>query len=78
MALQRTYCLPEFSKRKISDLSSKDIQIVSLVSEGKTNKEIADSTGLALGTIRQYLYIIFKKIKVRNRTELAVLMKETL
>lgn len=47
-------------------------QIISLVAEGKTNKEIAFQLLLTEGTIKEYLNRIFRKFGVSNRTELAV------
>lgn len=53
-------------------LSVREKQIVSLVREAKSNKEIGNDLHLAEGTIKEYLYTIFRKVGVRNRTELAL------
>jgi len=47
-------------------------QIISLVIQGKANKEIAGHLLLTEGTIKEYLNRIFRKLGVSNRTELAV------
>jgi LuxR family maltose regulon positive regulatory protein len=39
------------------------------VSEGLTNKEIADRLGLTVGTVKHYVDHLFKKMQVRNRIE---------
>jgi two-component system response regulator DevR len=54
------------------DLTSREQQLVDLVSEGKLNKEIAHELALAEGTVRDYLSRLFRKAGVKNRTELAV------
>ena len=53
-------------------LSFRERQVVNLVCKAKLNKEIAYELHLTEGTIKEYLYRIFKKVAVSNRTELAV------
>ena len=56
----------------IGALSSRERQIVSLVRQAKANKEIAYELCLTEGTVKEYLYRIFRKLNVTSRTELAV------
>lgn len=53
-------------------LSSRDSEIIALVAEGMSNKEIADALFLSEGTVRNYLSIILEKLQLRDRTQLAV------
>jgi DNA-binding NarL/FixJ family response regulator len=53
-------------------LTPREKQIVFLVSQAKLNKEIAYLLHLSEGTIKEYLNKIFRKLDVRNRTELAI------
>jgi DNA-binding NarL/FixJ family response regulator len=53
-------------------LTPREKQIVELVKQAKPNKEIAYILHLSEGTIKEYLNKIFRKLDVRNRTELAV------
>jgi DNA-binding NarL/FixJ family response regulator len=53
-------------------LSLRENQIVDLICEGLLNKQIAFQLHLREGTIKTYLNIIFQKVGVSNRTELAV------
>src|ERR1700735_1963107 len=53
-------------------LSFREQQIVALIRQAKTNKEIAYELCLAEGTVKEYLYRIFRKLDVNNRTELAL------
>jgi DNA-binding NarL/FixJ family response regulator len=53
-------------------LTLRERQIVELVRQAKPNKEIADILHLSEGTIKEYINKIFRKLDVRNRTELAV------
>jgi DNA-binding NarL/FixJ family response regulator len=53
-------------------LSFREKQVVKLVAEAKLNKEIAYDLHLTEGTIKEYLNRIFRKLGLKNRTELAV------
>lgn len=53
-------------------LSQRERQVAALVAQGLPNKEIASQLHLSEGTIKVYLFHIFQKTKVNNRTELAV------
>jgi DNA-binding CsgD family transcriptional regulator len=55
-----------------AELSFREQQIVTLIRQAKTNKEIAYELCLAEGTVKEYLYRIFRKLAVTNRTELAL------
>src|SRR5579872_1194513 len=64
---------PAPSRRVASKpLTFRERQIVQLVSQGKANKEIAFSLVLTQGTVKEYLFRIFRKVEVSNRTELAI------
>ncbi len=62
------------SRRKetlyISQLTDKERQIVELLIQGKTNKEIGRELGLAEQTIKYYLNQLFKKTGCSNRAAL--------
>ena len=47
-------------------------QIVILVAQGRTNREIADKLGLAEQTVRNYLSEIYAKTENKNRVELTL------
>jgi DNA-binding CsgD family transcriptional regulator len=53
-------------------LSFRERQIVSLIRQAKANKEIAYELRLTEGTVKDYLHNIFRKLGVKNRTELAL------
>ncbi|MBY6064973.1 DNA-binding response regulator [Pseudidiomarina sediminum] len=50
-------------------LSPRQLEIMQLLAQGLSNKEIATILGITEGTIRVHLSTIFKAIKVSNRTE---------
>jgi len=53
-------------------LSLRERQVAALVARGLPNKLIASQLHLTEGTIKVYLFHIFQKTKVNNRTELAM------
>jgi DNA-binding NarL/FixJ family response regulator len=54
------------------DLSEKEIEIVSKVAEGLSNKEISVALFLSEGTVRNYISVILEKLRLRDRTQLAI------
>lgn len=53
-------------------LTSREIEILTLISMGSTNEEIADKMCISTNTVKTHLYNIFKKIKVENRLQAAL------
>lgn len=53
-------------------LSERENELVSLIAEGLNNKEIAARMNLSEGTVRNYLSEILDKLRLRDRTQLAV------
>ena len=54
------------------DLSEKEIELISQVANGLSNKEIAEILFLSEGTVRNYISVILEKLKLRDRTQLAI------
>jgi DNA-binding NarL/FixJ family response regulator len=54
-----------------SELTNQEMQVLQLVSEGKTNREIAEALYLGEGTVRNYVSNILGKLGVANRAEAA-------
>jgi DNA-binding NarL/FixJ family response regulator len=57
-------------------LSDKDEKILQLISEGMSNRQIANILFLAEGTVKNYVSRIMKKLHANTRTELALLSKK--
>jgi DNA-binding NarL/FixJ family response regulator len=54
------------------DISEKEYEVIQLVAEGFSNKEIAQKLFLSEGTVRNYLSTILEKLELRDRTQLAI------
>jgi DNA-binding NarL/FixJ family response regulator len=52
-----------------STLTAREREVLDLMAEGLLYKEAADRLGLSVDTIRAHLRNIYKKLRVRNRTE---------
>jgi DNA-binding NarL/FixJ family response regulator len=53
-------------------LTEREAEVIALVTQAKSNAEIAAITYLSLNTVKTYLRNAFRKIGVRSRTEAAV------
>jgi len=57
-------------------LTDRESQVLELVAEGKTTKEIASTLFLSAGTVRNYISTILEKLQVTNRIEAIARVKE--
>lgn len=62
---------PAFSPESFG-LSQREAEIIELVAKGLNNREIADSLYLSEGTVRNYISLLLDKLRLRDRTQLAV------
>jgi DNA-binding NarL/FixJ family response regulator len=53
-------------------LTRRQGQIVSLVAQGFKNKEIASAMGITEGTVKVYLYKLFRKLGMSDRLDMAL------
>ena len=54
-----------------ANLTEREHQVLALIAEGQTNKEIANQLSLSHGTVRVYVSHVLAKLGVGNRTEAA-------
>lgn len=54
------------------DISERELDVIRLIAEGLSNKEIAARLYLSEGTVRNYLSSILDKLDLRDRTQVAV------
>lgn len=67
--LMKTTNQPDYQKYGITQ---KEYEIIQLVAQGLSNKEISEKAFLSEGTVRNYLSTILEKLNLRDRTQLAV------
>ena len=54
------------------NLTEKEVEIITLVANGLSNKEISEALFLSEGTVRNYISVILEKLNLRDRTQLAI------
>jgi DNA-binding NarL/FixJ family response regulator len=60
-----------------ASLTAREREVLDLMAEGLLYKEAADRMGLSVDTIRAHLRNIYKKLRVRNRTEAILKLSDT-
>jgi len=58
--------------RRTYGLTGRELEVVALITEGCTNKDIAKTFGISEETVKRHLTNIFNKLGVGNRLELAL------
>lgn len=53
-------------------LNEKEINIIKLIADGLTNREISQKLYLSEGTVRNYISMILEKLNLRDRTQIAI------
>jgi len=64
-------------RRERADLlTPRQLEVLSLIARGLTNREICSVLSIAEGTVKAHLAAIFEALDVTNRTEAAVMARE--
>lgn len=66
----------EESANRLSRLTDREVQILSCLARGASNKQIARDLGITDTTVKVHLRMIFKKLGVSNRTQAAFFARE--
>ncbi len=53
-------------------ITERERQILKLLIQGKSNREIADTLNLSVSTVKEYCGRLYSKFSVRNRTGLII------
>jgi len=67
---------PALADDPLSTLTEREEQILRLVAQGMSNKEVGRKLDLQEKTIKHHMTRILEKLHVRNRTEAAMLLRE--
>lgn len=68
--------LTTFNEEKLEELTPREKEIAMLVEKGKTNKEISEELYITEGTVKNHITRILDKLELRDRTQLAIYIKE--
>lgn len=56
----------------LSLCSEREIEIIKLISDGLSNREISDHLCLSQGTVKNYISAILSKLNLKQRTQIAI------
>ncbi len=55
-------------------LTNREMEMLTMVLQGATNKEIADSSRISERTVKTHLYRVYRKLRVKSRTKAIALL----
>lgn len=61
---------------KMKELTPREMELAKLVAQGKSNREICEILFLTEGTVKNHISRILGKLDLRDRTQLAICIKE--
>lgn len=64
------------AETKTPELSSREIDVVRLIAQGASNREIAQSLVISEGTVKAHISNILSRLGLRDRTQAALLARE--
>ncbi len=67
--------IPQKSSPALAELSEREREIASMLTQGFSNKQIALALFISEGTVRNYISTIYSKIGVNDRTNAVLLLK---
>lgn len=62
--------------RETNPLTEREKEVLSLIADGKSTKEISIELDIKIGTVRNYVSVILEKLDVKNRIEAVTHSKE--
>jgi DNA-binding NarL/FixJ family response regulator len=68
-ALSGAVALPALDERTVDVLTSREREVLVLLAEGRTNREIASELSVSLATVKSHLVRLYSKLEVSNRNE---------
>ncbi|MEU3770406.1 response regulator transcription factor [Amycolatopsis keratiniphila] len=66
----------ETPRPSVTPLSDRELEVVRLLADGRSNREIAKTLFLAEGTVKNLVTSVLSKLQVRDRTQAALRAKE--
>ncbi|WP_336760873.1 LuxR C-terminal-related transcriptional regulator [Paenibacillus sp. USHLN196] len=76
MISEETDVYPSVSELRIDPLSVRELEVLRLIAQGRSNREISEILHIALPTVKGHNRIIFDKMQVKRRTEAVAKARE--
>ncbi len=67
---------PQAATPKLTDLTDRELDVLRLIAEGATNREIADRLIISEGTVKNHISNILGRLQLRDRTQAAIYARE--
>ncbi len=64
---------PSLDLSKLAPLTQRQLDVLALIGQGKSNKDIADKLGISEGTVKVHVGAILKVLGATNRTQAALM-----
>jgi DNA-binding NarL/FixJ family response regulator len=79
-AISKPMLLPETLQTQIPGLpplTSREMEVLTMVLQGASNKEIADRNSISERTVKTHLYRVYRKLNVKSRTKAIALLSHS-
>jgi NarL family two-component system response regulator LiaR len=63
---------PKESKAPHEELTDREMEVLRLIAQGKSNQELADELFIGIKTVKFHITNIFAKLRVEDRTQAAI------
>lgn len=76
-AISKPMLLPETLQTQVPGLpplTNREMEMLTLVLQGASNREIADQSSISERTVKTHLYRVYRKLKVKSRTKAIALL----
>jgi DNA-binding NarL/FixJ family response regulator len=76
-AISKPMILPETLQMQVPGLpplTTREMEMLTFVLQGASNKEIADKSSISERTVKTHLYRVYRKLKVKSRTKAIALL----
>jgi two-component system NarL family response regulator len=76
-AISKPMLLPETIQSQVPGLpplTNREMEMLTLVLQGASNREIADRSSISERTVKTHLYRVYRKLKVKSRTKAIALL----
>jgi len=79
-AISKPMLLPETLQSQIPGLpplTSREMEVLTMVLQGASNREIADRNSISERTVKTHLYRVYRKLNVKSRTKAIALLSHS-
>ena len=79
-AMSMPMLLPETLRSHVpggAPLTNREMEMLTLVLQGASNREIADKSSISERTVKTHLYRVYRKLKVKSRTKAIALLSHS-